>query len=220
MIEIEPDQSWPQEFSQAAMSIGLATPRPELEIEVLPTQNRLAEHSLALAASVKNFESQEGADAGTGRLVLLSDPGESFSWGGPFRIVCFAKSPLETELGADGPISEVAWSWLIDALNDHQAGFFNEAGTTTRIISTGHGALAHHGDHAELEIRASWTPTDGRIDRHFQAWQDLICMLSGLPPRQVNSVPAPVGSVQHSDVGEPEGANFDEKGPGSTSEIN
>ena len=80
--------------------------------------------------------------------------------------------------------------------------------------------LAHHGDHAELEIRASWTPTDGRIDRHFQAWQDLICMLSGLPPRQVNSVPAPVGSVQHSDVGEPEGANFDEKGPGSTSEIN
>jgi hypothetical protein len=96
-------------------------------------------------------------------------------------VIAFAKSPLETEIGADEYSSGLAWSWLMAALDANQAPYSAEAGTSTRVISTGFGALSNQAQHAELELRASWSPMDTNIAAHMHAWQSLICMMSGLP---------------------------------------
>ena len=50
-------------------------------------------------------------------------------------------------------------------------------------------------DKAEVEIRASWTPVLTRGDEiltHVEAWQDLLCMVSGLPLLPDGVVPIPL----------------------------
>ena len=142
----------------------------------------LAPHAVALAADVR--PTTHGIDSllGTGRFVLLYDPAEPDAWGGPFRVVAYAQAPLETEIGVDPFIAEVTWSWLIDALDARGAAYEAPSGTATKILSTGFGELAEHGDAAQLELRASWSPTDAEIGTHVEAWCDLLCMLAGLPP--------------------------------------
>ena len=53
-------------------------------------------------------------------------------------------------------------------------------GTTTRVLSVGHGTLAAQTHHAELELRASWCPSTDDLTGHLEAWIDLICVMSGL----------------------------------------
>jgi hypothetical protein len=103
--------------------------------------------------------------------------------------VAFAKSPLETEIGSDEEISEVAWAWLMEALRNRGAEFSHEAATITRVISSGFGSLANQSHHAELEMRASWSPL-GNFAAHMEAWQDLVCMMSGYPllPAEVTAL--------------------------------
>lgn len=119
---------------------------------------------------------------GTGRFVLLYDPSAPEAWGGVFRVICYVQAPLETEMGVDPFLAEVAWSWLIDALDNRGAAYSAASGTATRILSTGFGELAAQGDGAQVEIRASWTPADELVASHVESWGDLLCMLAGLPP--------------------------------------
>ncbi|MEO6941621.1 MAG: DUF3000 family protein, partial [Terrimesophilobacter sp.] len=93
-----------------------------------------------------------------------------------------AQAPLETDIGIDPFLADVAWSWLIDALESRGASFTVPSGTATKILSTGFGGLAEQGDGAQLELRASWTPTDDAIAAHVEGWGDLVCMIAGLPP--------------------------------------
>jgi hypothetical protein len=176
-------------FENALTQIREAILRPELSVNQIPAPGKLAKEAVAFAADVSGEHLTEHADAGTGRLVLLHELKPQEQWGGEFRIIAFAKSPLETHIGADEEISEVAWAWLMEALLNRGAEFSHEAGTTTRIISSGFGSLAGQSDHAELEMRASWSPT-GNFAAHVEAWQDLICMMSGYPllPAQVSAL--------------------------------
>jgi hypothetical protein len=118
---------------------------------------------------------------GTGRFILLHDPDEPDAWGGPWRVVCFAQAPLEPEIGADPLVTDVAWSWLIDALDAREAPYSLASGTATKTLSKGFGALAAEGEGSQVELRASWTP-EGAFDQHAAAWAELVCMLAGLPP--------------------------------------
>jgi hypothetical protein len=34
-------------------------------------------------------------------------------------------------------------------------------------------------EHAEIEIRASWSPQGTEIRKHLEAWQNLVCVMSG-----------------------------------------
>jgi hypothetical protein len=136
---------------------------------------------VAFSANIDAASTDVATDLGTGRFVLLWDPDEPEPWGSRFRVITFAKSPLETDIGADEQISDVAWAWLTEALQNRHANFIAEAGTATRIISSGYGALSNQSDHAELEIRASWSPVDTNANAHLEAWQDLVCIMSGLP---------------------------------------
>ena len=70
----------------------------------------------------------DDSDLGTGRFVLLYDPTEPEAWGGPFRVICFAQAPLETDIGMDPLLADVAWSWLVDALDQRGADYTAASG--------------------------------------------------------------------------------------------
>jgi hypothetical protein len=169
-------------FEQAVASIRAAVTRPELVVTEIPAPGKLAPHAFALAADLASPRHATDSELGTGRFVLLYDPSMPDAWGGVFRVVCFAQAPLETDIGLDPFVADVAWSWLVDALDDRGARYIAASGTATKIISTGYGELASQGDGAQLEIRASWTPLEGDIRTHVEGWGELLCMLAGLPP--------------------------------------
>jgi hypothetical protein len=181
MIDIENDANAAPTFQAAVEGLRQASQRSELELVQIAAPAQTAKHAIAFAASISLGSSSDSGDRGTGRFVLLHETEPQEQWGGNFRVVCFAKSPLETEIGADEVISDISWAWLNEALAQRDAEFTLASATVTRVISTGYGALEDQSDHAELEMRASWSPLGGDISRHFEAWQDLVCIMSGLP---------------------------------------
>lgn len=172
----------PAPFAAALDAVRAARLRDELVVAEIPAPGSLAPFSIALSADVKPARHSDDSDDATGRFVLLHDPTAPDAWGGTFRVVCFAQAPLETDIGIDPFLEEVAWSWLTDALDARGANYASPSGTATKILSTGFGELADQGDGAQIELRASWTPTDTQIGAHAEAWGDLVCMLAGLPP--------------------------------------
>ncbi|TAM69988.1 MAG: DUF3000 domain-containing protein [Microbacteriaceae bacterium] len=182
MSTTPPDPHLPAEFAAALDSVKRAKVRPELVVNEIPAPDRLAPYSVALAADVTPVRHGADSELGTGRFVLLYDAEEPEAWGGPFRVVCFAQAPLEMEIGLDPFLADVAWSWLVDALDARGAEYTAASGTATKIISTGFGELARQGDGAQIELRASWSPTQTDVSAHVEGWGELLCMLAGLPP--------------------------------------
>lgn len=175
----------PDQFQRALDAVRNASVRPELVIGEIPAPTELAPFAVAFSADVR--PSRHGVDSllGTGRFVLLYDPSEPEQWSGPFRIVCFAQAPLETDIGLDPFLTGVAWSWLVDALATRGAAYHSPSGTATKVLSTGFGELAGQSDGAQLELRASWSPDSvdgGDLSVHLEAFGDLLCLLAGLPP--------------------------------------
>ena len=173
----------PPEFEAALEALRAASPRAELRITEIPAPGSLAPFAVALSADVAPGRHGDDSELGTGRFVLLYDPDEPEAWGGRFRVVCFAQAPLETDIGLDPFLADVAWSWLVDALDARGARYIAASGTATKILSTGFGELARQGDGAQIEVRASWTPLDAAVGPHVEGWGELLCMLAGLPPR-------------------------------------
>ena len=154
--------------------------RPEVEIEQIPSPQRIAPHSVAVAADVV----AGGAEVGNGRLVLLHDPAGNEAWQGTHRCVTFARAEVDLEMVTDPLLAQVGWSWLTDALAGHDAPYLAESGTVTAVSSRCFGGMQDEPDRAEVEIRASWTPLitpEARLTSHLRAWQDLLCMTAGLP---------------------------------------
>jgi hypothetical protein len=173
----------PSEFAAALDAVRAARPRAELRVSEIPAPGSLAPFAVALSADVVPSRHGDDSELGTGRFVLLYDPDEPEAWGGRFRVVCFAQAPLETDIGLDPFLADVAWSWLVDALDSRGARYIAASGTATKILSTGFGELARQGDGAQIEVRASWTPLDAAVGPHVEGWSELLCMLAGLPPR-------------------------------------
>lgn len=154
--------------------------RPELHVEEIPAPQRIAPEAIAIAADVLD----DDTELGNGRLVLLHDPDGNPAWDGTFRCVTFARAIVDQEMVLDPLLAQVGWSWLTDALAQRDASYVAPSGTVTAVSSTSFGSMEGTTDKAEVEIRASWTPEiasgDG-ISPHIVAWQDLLCMVSGLP---------------------------------------
>jgi hypothetical protein len=155
-----------------------------LDVTEIQAPGNLAPYSIALAADVSPARHATDSDLGTGRFILLYDPSAPEAWGGVYRVVCFVQAPLETDIGVDPFLADVAWSWLVDALAAKGAHYTAASGTATKIISTGYGELEDQGDGAQIEVRASWTPTDADLASHVEGWGELLCMLAGLPPAE------------------------------------
>lgn len=172
-------------FADALDALRAAALRPEIVIEEVPAPTRLAPHAVAVAGEV--IPSQEPTDEpiGVGRFVLLFDPEGPEPWEGMWRAVTYAKTTMEPEVGADPMAGEVGWSWLTEALDSRSLSWAASAGTVTSVTSMSFGALAERETNVELEIRASWTPVladPTELAGHLQAWGDLLCTMSGLPP--------------------------------------
>jgi hypothetical protein len=175
-----------QEFELALASLQSVRLRPEVTVQETPAPARLAPHSVAMLgeAAIDNEE------VASGRFVLLHDPDGQEPWGGRFRVVSFVRASVELEMAADPVVTEVAWAWLLEALQERGARWTLPSGTVTRTASQSFGALEDRPPVGEVEVRASWTPDDADLGPHLQAWADLLAQVGGLPP-----LPAGVSSL-------------------------
>jgi hypothetical protein len=180
------DEEVPASFRRALSSLRKARVRAEVTLEEAPAPHRLAPYAAAVSAEVRTAEVDKSDDpdeeVATGRLVLLHDPAAPAAWDGTMRLVAYVRAALEPEMAVDPLLGAVAWTWLTEALTDHDAAYRRASGTVTRVTSESFGTLAHQRPDAQVEIRASWTPIDLNLDRHVAAWADVCCMAAGLPP--------------------------------------
>ncbi|MFF8828040.1 DUF3000 domain-containing protein [Streptomyces sp. NPDC015131] len=181
--------SVPPAFRLAVDGLRGARLRPEIEVDPSRPPQRLAPYAYALEAAVV----EDDEDLADGRLVLLHDPAGHDAWRGTFRLVTLVRAELEPEMASDPLLPEVSWSWLTGALEARGLSFEEASGTVTRAGSHYFGGLSERRPATQIEIRASWTPREGRggvpdTAAHLAAWCDLLCQIAGLPP----SVPGPV----------------------------
>ncbi|MGF1340482.1 DUF3000 domain-containing protein [Streptomyces flavovirens] len=175
----------PPAFRSAVEGLRSAQLRPELEVEPTRPPQRLAPHAYAVEAAVVDGDE----DLADGRLVLLHDPSGHDAWKGTFRLVTLVRAELEPEMAADPLLPEVCWTWLTGALDARGLAYGEAGGTVTRAGSHYFGALSARRPATQIEIRASWTPREGRggvpdVAAHLAAWGDLLCQLAGLPPSE------------------------------------
>lgn len=180
----------PEEFQRVVDAlraiVDAGSVRDELTIEDMPAPQRLAPYAAAIMATVYRKDDTELA---IGRLIVLYDPEGQRGWYGGFRLVAYVRADLEPEIAADPLIGSVGWSWLIEALDTRDAGYKAASGTITRAVSESFGDKDTDPATTELELRASWSPTDDDVRPHVGAWCDVLCQAAGLPPAGVASLP-------------------------------
>lgn len=185
-----PSTAAPETFTRAVAGLTAERPRPEITVEEVPAPQRLAPYAHAIGGTVLRHSDE----VATGRLILLYDPAGHEAWDGCLRLVTYVTAELEPELAADPLLPAVGWTWLTDALETNNAAYTAAGGTVTQTLSTRFGELAGPPTTADIEIRASWTPTDGGLPtdeglrRHLRAWCGLLSLTAGLPPPGVTAL--------------------------------
>lgn len=157
--------------------------RTGVSIEEIGSPQRIAPHSIAISAEFTDSVTDEVL--ASGRLILLHDPAGNDAWDGTFRVVSFARADVDMDMVTDPLLPEVAWTWMTEALEQHDAQHAALAGTVTASYGKSFGQMAGADDQAEVEIRSSWTPVLGDQDPlvgHLSAWQDLLGHVGGQPP--------------------------------------
>lgn len=179
-------QAAPQTFRVALDQLRQAVTRDEVELNEVPAPAKLAPYAVAMSADVSSFD---GDALAVGRFIMLYDPHYSDVWEGNFRIVTYIRTRLEADLGEDPLVSEVAWTWMVEALDHAHATYRQPGGTASRVLSQGFGMLDQQVETIDLELRASWTPAGDNLDRHLTAWSDMVCTFAGLPPITEGVIP-------------------------------
>ncbi|GAB13851.1 hypothetical protein ARGLB_051_00300 [Arthrobacter globiformis NBRC 12137] len=201
----------PANFLYALGTLRKARCRSELRLDEIPAPARLAPFAVALGAEVivpsggkdrspvhgpaamalarsaaagaaAGDDADDGEELATGRFILLHDPDGSAVWDGEFRIVTYIRAQLDAEMGNDEMLGSVAWTWLVEALETHNAPYRAAGGTATRVLSESFGTLADRPASIDIELRASWTPASADVQAHLEAWSDMVCTFAGLPP--------------------------------------
>lgn len=171
------------QFERVIRELAGVVVRPEVVLTEVPAPTRVAPYAMALSADVVETDPDgEEHELASGRFVVLHDPTGPEPWESTWRVVTFARATLEPEVGDDPMLNDVGWSWLTEALESHDATFHAESGTVTHVVSSGYGGLADNGTTTEVEVRASWSPSDADLPDHLRAWAGLLCTLAGLPP--------------------------------------
>lgn len=206
----------PEDFLHALGTLRKAQCRPELKLGEIPAPTRLAPYAVAMGAEVFSHaparrqlpvhgpaalafaadnpasrDDDEDNELATGRFILLHDPDGSAVWDGEFRIVTYIRAQLEADMGNDAMLGSVAWTWLVEALENHGARYRAAGGTATRILSESFGTLAGRPETIDIELRASWTPATSDAQAHLEAWSDMVCTFAGLPPLPPGVTPLP-----------------------------
>jgi len=174
----------PEAFTNAVAGLRAAAPREEILLEEISAPQRLAPYGFALSATVL----RDGEEVASGRLILLHDPAGHEAWRGNLRLVTLVTAELESDMAGDPLLPAVAWTWLTDALELHAATYAAIGGTITATTSTRFGELAGPAPTADLEIRASWTPTSDDLAAHLHGWCAMLASTAGLPPPGVTAL--------------------------------
>jgi hypothetical protein len=189
----------PAAFRAALDALAAFRPRAEIELETIPAPQRLAPFAAAVAIRVVDPEQADGEEIAVGRFIVLHDPAGHEAWQGTTRCVGYLSAGTDEHMVDDAMFSEVAWSWLTDALTEAGAAHHAVGGTVTRTASTRFGDLAGPEHSVDVEIRASWTAADTGLDRHLAAWLDVLGNAAGLPPPGVRLL-GPSGSGPDGDL--------------------
>lgn len=172
----------PAAFRAALAALDEVRARPEILLEHIPAPQRLAPWAHAIGALVTEPDGDDDVEIANARFIVLYDPEGHEAWNGTIRCVGYLSAETDEQLVDDAMFSEVAWSWLTDALTESGADHHNVGGTVTRTASTRFGDLASPEHSVDVEMRASWTAEDTSLDRHLLAWLQVLGNAAGLPP--------------------------------------
>jgi len=175
-----PTAAIPPQFAAALASLRNPAVRTDLHLTEIPGPNRIAPFTIALEGTLESPNDDDPDDceaAAQGRFVVLHNPAGEAAWQGEFRVVAMVNADLDAELADDPLLDEVVWSWLTNLLETSGVEVSALGGTVTRVLSTSFGLDV--GASAELEIRASWTPSDPNLAPHLQVWADLMATAGG-----------------------------------------
>jgi len=176
-------------FREAVAAMKAATVRSEIKLGSIRPPQRLAPYSYALGAEVTRpegaigstgSESSAGGEA-FGRLILLYDPDGADAWDGTTRMVAYIQADLDASEAVDPLLPEVAWSWLVDALQA-RAEHIALGGTVSSTTSVRYGDISGPPRAHQLELRASWTALTADIETHVEAFCEVLEHAAGLPP--------------------------------------
>ena len=179
-----PTPAAPEAFTRAVAGLRAAAPRDEILLEEIAAPQRLAPYAFAISATVL----RAGDEVASGRLILLHEPAGHEAWQGDLRLVTLITAELEADMAGDPLLPAVAWTWLTDGLDQYAAGYTAIGGTITQTTSTRFGELAGPNPTADLEIRASWTPTSAELGAHLEGWCAMLASTAGLPPPGVTAL--------------------------------
>ncbi|MFC9517416.1 DUF3000 domain-containing protein [Nocardiaceae bacterium NPDC056970] len=182
----------PAPFRAAVDAMNSAAGHPDIEVGPIRPPQRLAPFSYAIGAEVRHDETapvteQSEGDA-FGRLILLYDPDGDEAWNGTMRLVAYIQADVEPALAADPLLPEVAWSWLVDALDEKADEIVALGGTVTATSSVRYGDIAGPPRAHQLELRASWTATSTALASHVEAFCDVLAYAAGLPPAGITKL--------------------------------
>ena len=136
----------PVPFRDAVAAMSGASVRSEIELGPIRPPQRLAPYSYALGAEVKRPELDivpERSDGDAfGRLILLYDPDGADAWDGTMRLVAYIQADLDSSEAVDPLLPEVAWSWLVEALDARAEQVTALGGTVTATSSVRYGDIS------------------------------------------------------------------------------
>ena len=183
MVDGVPRIEAPAEFLTALDSLRGHAFRRELHISQIPPPAKIAPWAVALQAEVNDsLKLDPDFYRGNTRFVLLYDPEGQPAWDGTMRVVTFTNAPVDSDMGGDPLLGEVAWAWLGEALQAHSADFYNLSGTVTRNYNETFGGLYLASSAIDLEVRASWTPNSEHLGEHLSGWADVMRRTAGIVP--------------------------------------
>ncbi len=182
----------PAQFQAAVAAMNAVEVRPEIELGPIRPPQRLAPFSYALGAEVRHPETaivpERSEGDAFGRLILLYDPEGAEAWDGTMRLVAYIQADLDSTEAVDPLLPEVAWSWLVDALEARAGQATALGGTVTATTSVRYGDIAGPPRAHQLELRASWTATTPELGIHVQAFCEVLEHAAGLPPTGVTDL--------------------------------
>lgn len=104
------------------------------------------------------------------------------------RLVAYIQADLDSSEAVDPLLPEVAWSWLVDALDARANQVTALGGTVTATTSVRYGDIAGPPRAHQLELRASWTATTLELGPHVEAFCEVLEHAAGLPPAGVTDL--------------------------------
>jgi hypothetical protein len=176
----------PAAFRAALEALSTVRVRAEVVVEHIPAPQRLAPFAHAVGLTVSEPDGDDEVEIASGRFIVLFDPAGHEAWAGTTRCVGYVSAVTDEHMVDDAMFSEVAWSWLTDALADTGAVHHHLGGTVTRTASTRFGEIAAPEHSVDVEIRASWTAEGTALDRHLRAYLEVLANAAGLPPEGVH----------------------------------